>query len=278
MDKHELTKKDISVSEEFILKMSKLYIKYRSLARFDYSDVDQSTLFKKHGFQAELLQEIITRNSVAIDIKREAGLKPKILNDIYRSDFGELLLTDHFEETLPENERFKIPMKNIANRELSGLPGRGIDAIGYREKDGQIELLIGEAKVSAHKKNPPDVVDYSKDSIYETQKKFKENRDLLISRLSDYCRKLSGEDATKIGLVIMLMHFKKEEKFNIIFGCSLVRDVTCLKLNEDFGKFYTQKTDFDPYQVSFCIMNLDKEIENTVDIFYTKVQELCTEA
>ncbi|WP_078128140.1 hypothetical protein [Leptospira alexanderi] len=275
MNKHKFTKKEIQVTDDFIQMMSELYIKHRSETRFDFREIDQNLLFLKHGFKAELLEEIITRNSVANDIKRDAGKQPAILNDIYRSDLGELLLTTYFEDLLPTGERFKIPSKNITNRELASQPGRGIDAIGYRERSDKIEVLISEAKVSSHKKNPPDVVDYNKDSIYETQKKFKENKEYLIGRLSDHCKKLSAEDASKLGLAILFMQYDKSDKFDLVFGCSLVRDISCIKINEDYGKLYTQRTDFDPYQISFCIMNFDKDIDKTVDLFYKKVQELC---
>jgi hypothetical protein len=102
-----------------------------------------------------------------------------VLTDIYRSDLGELLLTYYFEEKLPQNERFIIPYKNIPNRELASQPGRGLDAIGYRLNKDRIQLLVGEGKVSFQQKNPPDVVDYNKDSIYHIQKKFKDNLELL---------------------------------------------------------------------------------------------------
>lgn len=266
----------INVSEKFIQKFSEMYIKQRAEVRFDYKLLDQDLLFKNHGFTGEQLEKIITKNAVAKDLKREAGENPAIINDIYRSDLGELLLTYYFEERLPEVERFKIPKKNISNRELAGQPGRGLDAIGYREKDKKIELLIGEAKVSEHKKNPPDVVDYNRDSIYETQKKFKENKKLLISKLADHSRKLTGDDAVKVGLVILMMEFDKSENYDLVFGCSLIRDATCIKDPEDFGKFFTQKTDFDPYQVHFCILNFDKKISETIDLFYQKVQEICS--
>jgi len=276
MAKTNLTKEDISVSDKFICKFSEMYIRQRAETRFDYKSVDMGLLFKKHGFQSETLEKIITRNSVSADIVREAGEKPAIINDIYRSDLGELLLTYYFEEKIPEGERFKIPCKNITNRELASLPGRGLDAIGYREKDGRMELLVGEAKVSEQKKNPPDVVDYRKDSIYETQKKFKDSRDRLVQRLSDHCRKLSDHDASRLGLLILLMESDRKNDYDIVFGCSLVRDISCIRLNDDFGKFHTRKTDFEPHQVSFCIMNFDKNIGETVDLFYKKVQELCS--
>ena len=91
---------------------------------------------------------LIKSNSTFVDPIREIGEVPSIINDIYRSDLGEILTTYYFEEKLPEGERFIIPLKNISMRERFDMPGRGIDAIGYRlEEDGKIELLLSEAKV-----------------------------------------------------------------------------------------------------------------------------------
>jgi hypothetical protein len=276
MPTSKLEKIDIKVSEKFIEKFSKLYIKQRSDTKFDFKELDNDLLFKKHEFKGEEVEKIIKRDSVARDIKREAGEKPAIINDIYRSDLGELLLTYFFEDKLSEEERFVLPRKNITDRELATQPGRGLDAIGYREKGDKIELLIGEAKVSEQKKNPPDVVDYAKDSIYKTQLKFKNNLDLLRERLSDYARKLSDKDAAKVTLAIMLIETKRSEHFDLVFVCSLIRDTSNVIVPDDYGKFYTQQTDFDPYQVHFCVLNFDKEINETVELFYNKVHEICS--
>ncbi|MDN3584916.1 hypothetical protein [Mucilaginibacter flavus] len=273
---HKFAKEDVSVSDKFIIKFSEMYIKQRSQTRFNYDTIDESLLFQKHGFDSTQLKKVITKNSVAQDLIREAGqIHKTVLTDIYRSDLGELLLTYYFEDKLPESERFIIPHKNITNRELAAQPGRGLDAVGYRIDNDRISLLVGEGKVSHQMKNPPDVVDYNKDSIYNTQTKFKNNKELLVNRLSDYSRNLTDEAAEKIGLVLLLLDFGKESEFDLVFGCSLLRDVSCVKVNEDYGKFYTQQTDFDPHHITFCIMSLDKNVKDTIDLFYDKVQELC---
>ncbi len=273
---HKFAKEDVSVSDKFIIKFSEMYIKQRSDTRFSYDTIDESLLFQKHGFDSTHLKKVITRNAVAKDMIREAGeIHKTVLTDIYRSDLGELLLTYYFEDKLPESERFIIPHKNITNRELAAQPGRGLDAVGYRIDNDKISLLIGEGKVSHQQKNPPDVVDYTNDSIFNTQTKFRNNKELLVSRLSDYSRNLTDEAAEKIGLVLLLLDFGKESEFDLVFGCALLRDVSCVKINEDYGKFYTQQTDFDPHHITFCIMSLDKNIKDTIDLFYDKVQELC---
>lgn len=274
---HQFFNHDIKVTDDFISKFSNMYIEQRSQAKFDYSTLDDSLLFKKHGFDSTQLKTLITKNSTARDLIREEGKKHKtVLTDIYRSDMGELLLTYYFESKLPAEERFNIPHKNITNRELAAQPGRGLDAIGYRMSGERIQLLIGEAKVSHQNKNPPDVVGVTDDSIYNTQIKFKNDKGLLISRLSDYCRHLKDEAAEKIGFILLLLELGKEKEFDIVFGCALLRDVSCVKIDEDYGRFNTDKKDFDPHFIAFSIMSFDKKIPDTIDLFYNRVQELCT--
>ena len=273
---HKFVKEDISVTEKFIMKFSEMYIKQRSETKFEYGKIDENLLFQKHGFDSTQLKVVIKKNSVAKDLIREAGkIHKPVITDIYRSDLGELLLTYYFEDKLPPEERFTIPYKNITNRELAAQPGRGLDAVGYRINKDRISLMVGEGKVSAQKKNPPYVVDYNDDSIFNTQTKFKNNRDLLVNRLSDYTRNLTTEAAEKIGLVLLLLEFGKDADFDLVFGCALIRDASCVKINEDYGKFFTQQTDFDPHNITFCVLNFNKEITKTIDLFYEKVQELC---
>ncbi|MCZ8143808.1 Hachiman antiphage defense system protein HamA [Flavobacterium sp.] len=274
MHKHE--KIDIPVIDSFIKKFAEMYLKQRSQTQFNISSIEEQVLFKNLGFGTDALKQIITKNTIPIDKKREQGLEPKVLNDIYRSDLGELLMTYYFEEKLPDGERFVIPLKNITFRERAELPGRGLDAIGYRKiGDSQVEILLGEAKVSSDKKSPPPVVDTTKDSIYNTQLNHKNKTPIVIQRLSDYWRRLGGKDAEILGFAIISIEHQLTDNFSITYGCTLVRDHTCVNESSDFGKMKTNQSDFEPGKVHFSILSFsDKTIKDTVNLFYSKVQEL----
>ncbi|MFN7776160.1 hypothetical protein, partial [Flavobacterium sp.] len=273
MHKHE--KIDIPVIDSFIKKFAEMYLKQRSQTQFNISSIEEQVLFKNLGFGTDALKQIITKNTIPIDKKREQGLEPKVLNDIYRSDLGELLMTYYFEEKLPDGERFVIPLKNITFRERAELPGRGLDAIGYRKiGDSQVEILLGEAKVSSDKKSPPPVVDTTKDSIYNTQLNHKNKTPIVIQRLSDYWRRLGGKDAEILGFAIISIEHQLTDNFSITYGCTLVRDHTCVNESSDFGKMKTNQSDFEPGKVHFSILSFsDKTIKDTVNLFYSKVQE-----
>ncbi|MDR0681430.1 MAG: SAVED domain-containing protein [Dysgonamonadaceae bacterium] len=271
---HKYEKIDIKVFDAFIQKFAKKYLEQRSQTQFDYNDKE---LYDNLGFSTDMLKDIISKNAAPINIKREQGLQPAILNDIYRSDLGELLMTYYFEEKLPEVERFIIPLKNITFRERAELPGRGLDTIGYRKiSDSQIEILLGEAKVSADKKSPPAVVDSTRDSLYHTHLKHKNDVPMVMRRLTDYARRLNAKDAAAIlGFVILCNNNPSDKNCPITYGCTLIRDYNCVNETTDFGKMKSKSADFEQNKVHFSILSFsNKSIEETVDLFYQKVQEL----
>lgn len=273
---HTHKKIDIPINDTFAQKFAEMYIHQRSLSQFDYSQVNNSVLFNNIGFGTDALKKIIMKNSAPIDKRREQAIEPRILNDIYRSDLGELLMTYYFEEKLPEGERFIIPIKNITFRERAELPGRGLDAIGYKQiSDDKVEILLGEAKVSEEQKSPPAVVDSTKDSIYKAQLNHRNNTPTVIQRLSDYCRRLNNKQAKILGFAIVCLEKGLNDNFSITYGCTLIRDHTCINEETDFGKMKSNASEFEPGKVHFSILSFrDKKISETVDLFYKKVQEL----
>lgn len=272
---HVHQKTDVPVTDSFIQKFAERYLEQRSQTVFDYTTLNQGALFDNLGFDTEVLRNIVKKNAVAVDKNRERGIQPLVLNDIYRSDLGELLMTYYFEEKLPDGERFIIPLKNITFRERADMPGRGLDAIGYKHSDGKIEILLGEAKVSEAKQSPPAVVDATDDSIYKTQKHHYNNLPVVIQRLSDFARRLNGQDATMLGFAIVNMSLGMDNKYSITYGCTLIRDYECVNDQTDFGKMKTNAVEFEPGEVHFSVLSFqNKTIQETVGLFYEKVQEL----
>jgi hypothetical protein len=272
---HIFKKIDVKVSDSFIDKFANKYIEQRSKINFDIEQLDKSLMFNASGFNASLLEDIIKKNAVAHDFKREQGESPKILKDIYRSDLGELLMTYYFEEKIDKESQFIIPLKNISFRERENMPGRGLDAIGYRISNNTINILLGEAKVSEDKKSPPTVVDTAKDSIYKTHSNHNKNLDIVITRLTEYCKRLGTSDAEMIGLVILSMVVGKKDAYSITFGSTLIRDFKCVNELSDFGKMKSNTKEFHPHKIHFSIISFtEREIKETIDLFYNKVQEL----
>lgn len=267
---------DVQVFDKFIDKFAQKYIEQRSaltLAAIDEALKTSDRLGT--GFDLSQIKNIVKHNAVFIDLEREKGNKPNPMNDIYRSDLGELLTTYYFEEKLEEGQRYIIPAKNISTRERYDMPGRGIDAIGYRIKDdGTYELLIAEAKVSEQKQNPPSVVDKTEDSIYKTHKNYHDDTDTLKQRLVEFSKNLRGNDLAIIMFIILDIE-NKTNKCDITYGCGLVRDYECVDETKDFGKMKNSANEFDPGNIHFAIFSFTEEtIESTINLFYKKVREL----
>lgn len=265
---------EIKVFDKFIDMFAERYVRQRL-------NVDTAVLEKAAtlncGLDTNALINIIKSNSVFVDSKRENGKVPDPFKDIYRSDLGELLTTYYFEEKLPDGERYIIPLKNISTRERYDMPGRGFDALGYRqEENGSITLLLAEAKVSEQKSNPPAVVDVKKDSLYKSQKNHHDDELMVLQRLTEYLKHVSvTTDFTALGCLVVWMHTGQKDKYNITYGCGLVRDYTCLDKNKDFGKLKSNVEVFRPGQVNFEIFSFtEKTITETVELFYKKVIEL----
>ena len=267
---------DVRVFDKFLDKFAEKYIEQRTALS---SSVIEEALKVSEGlgtgFDLSQIKSIVKQKAVYIDPIREKGDTPDPVNDIYRSDLGELLTTYYFEEKLDDGQRYIIPAKNISTRERYDMPGRGIDAIGYRIKeDGTYELLIAEAKVSGQKQNPPAVVDQTSDSIYKTHKKYHDNPDTLKQRLVEFSKNLDTKDVIAIMFFVISLE-NKTNNCEITYGCGLVRDYTCVDETKDYGKMQSNANEFTPGNIHFAILSFTEEtIDSTIDLFYKKVQEL----
>lgn len=265
---------EVKVFDKFIDKFAERYVQQRS--SMNQEAVERAAAMDC-GLDTSALLRVIRSYACFQDKERDAGRTPAVVNDIYRSDLGELLTTYYFEEKLPEGERYAIPLKNISVRERYDMPGRGIDAIGYREeKDGSFTLLLSETKVSSEKKSPPRVVDVMEDSLFNTQKKHHDNMPLVLQRLTDYVRRLSSNEGLyALGCIVIWMQEGQFDKFKITYGCGLVRDTTCADKELDFGKMKSGVEQFRPGNVDFAIFSFtQKSIDETVDLFYRRVREI----
>ncbi|MBV4357705.1 hypothetical protein [Pinibacter aurantiacus] len=270
---HQFTRKDIIVNDGFINDCAQMYVSQRTQCVTAISNMS-TFLFTTTGFNTEDLRKIIVRNVIAEDAQRDGGTNPAILNDIYRSDLGELLMTKYFEHDIEDEKKFIIPLKNITFRELSHLPGRGLDAIGYRVEGVTIHLLLGEAKVSSSSQSPPSVVDRSEDSMFKTQLNRVSDKKAIVQKLSDYARRLNSNDAMIMALAILSIE-KDLNNHTINFGCTLIRDYVCVNETNDYGKLKTDVSQFGNHSVLFALISFTgKTIAETVDLFYSKVKEL----
>lgn len=153
------------------------------------------------------------------------------------------------------------------------MPGRGFDAIGYRTEGDKVNILIGEAKVSSQKENPPHVVDVHEDSIYKSQKNHHDDIGIVLQRLTDYLRRLSStKHFYVIAGVVINMKAGNVDKYDITYGCGLVRDSSCVNEAKDFGKMQSLAHEFEPGLVDFAIFHLLKKLLMKQSICFIKSQ------
>lgn len=259
-----------TVDPSYIASCASNYLRLLTSTAFDPSKVDSDSRFSDTGFSSSKLKELIKKYSTPA---RKSNNKK---DDIYRSDLGELIMVSFFEKSLkskyPDEENFIIPIKNITSRENVDMPARGLDVVGYRNSE-MINLLLGEVKVSEEKNSPPQVVDKSKDSLYETHTKHRTDKKYLLKKLMTITRKLSYEHSYSFLQIIDHIEQGEFDKFKIIYGCCLVRDSQCQK-DTDFGKMKLKATEFEPNSVHFLIVSFDKSITETVSEFHKKVIKL----
>lgn len=274
MPDHIYRKFDIPFDDSRAERYARKYVELRSELIEDPSHYLSDEIFVGLSLDADKIKEIIQKHTTPN--RSSAGT----YRDIYRSDLGELMLVHYFEDGIkttnlePEDKiPFTIPVKNIYDRELNDLPGRGLDLLGFR-LEPKLSLLVGESKVSRERRNPPLVVHYNDDSIFKSQKKNREDRTYLIRRLSNVAKKLTGRDAKYLMAIILFMERGMEDRFDTIYGCCLVRDSICVDESRDFGKMMSEQSVFEPGFVHFVIPSLQVGIDDAVDLFARKIEEL----
>ena len=96
---------DVRVFDKFIDKFAQKYIEQRfSLTPAAIEEALKVSDGLGVGFDLSQIKNIVRQNSVFVDPIRERGETPNPVNDIYRSDLGELLVTYYFEEKLNDSQ------------------------------------------------------------------------------------------------------------------------------------------------------------------------------
>lgn len=264
-------KYDIQVNDQSISRFAQEYIRLRSTPRFDIKELAEDPLFRDTGFSVEKLMKVIQEATIP-----KRGKSPSQL-DIYRADLGEMIMYEFFEKEIerlcPGEELFLVPFKNINDREIADAPARGNDLIGYKDKKGHITLLLGEAKVSEEKANPPQVVHAKDDSLFKTHLMHKTDKEYLLRKLGEFVKKLDNKHKAPIAAVLLAMHDDINNVYDVVFGCCLVRDSHCVDEGKDFGKLKSEQQMFEPGRVTFVIPCFDKSITETTELFYNAVHK-----
>jgi hypothetical protein len=162
--------------------------------------------------------------------------------------------------------------KGVQDRELIYLPGRGIDAVGV-ENGNQLSLVLGEVKVSNENASPPQVVDYSDDSLKHQHRGHLGDLDTTKTKVWDLTRRAS-EVETRDLLFQAALYLDEErwDSLTLIACCFMIRPQGRYK-EADFGSFKRSPRDYAPATVRFLVFCTPEDIETTVQNWYSTVEQ-----
>lgn len=190
---------------------------------------------------------------------------------VTRSDLSEVAAY----MTLEKDYGTEIGYKITRDRELVSLPGRGIDAIGI-EKSNKLIVVLTEVKFSDEDSapKPPAVVDKKRDSMRNQHRGHLKEREETISKLFECARKTKDEDLRNQYLAAAF--YLEEERLDLmelVSCCVLVRPKE-RHSDGDFGSFYKTPTDYAPANVRFIVIALPENIDNVMEAWADKVEEM----
>lgn len=175
-----------------------------------------------------------------------------------RSKIGEVIAKDYLHKELDVSFAGRISLEE----DDADLPKRGVDNFGFifKEVDGEFELqkvVICEVKASESKKNPPEVVSETRDSLYKSFDRFDVNKfAALIAELAvDIDKNDALQDTRKKMLIVPF----------------LLRTATTYS-DDDFGVFYTDPSEFNGASINYYIMVVDVALSDFADDLYSSVR------
>ncbi|WP_145997223.1 hypothetical protein [Pseudomonas guariconensis] len=190
---------------------------------------------------------------------------------VTRSDLSEVAAY----MTLEKDYGTEIGYKLTRDRELIALPGRGIDAIGI-EKSNKLVVVLTEVKFSDENSapKPPAVVDKKKDGMRNQHRAHLKEREETTNKLFECARKTKDEELRNQYLAAAF--YLEEERWDlmeVVSCCVLVRPKE-RHSEGDFGSFYQSPTDFTPANVRFIVIALPDNIDNIMESWSDKVEEM----
>lgn len=224
--------------EDWLNKLAEEYVSLRSEFVISLTEISFEGI---EAFSTDQLREVIRRTTVPDPIGGNF--------DVVRSDLGELC-SYLLQETVFST---RFAYKGIRDRELAGWPGRGIDALGV-ENYGNLNLVVGEAKVSGENASPPQVVDSSKDSLRNQHLRHITDLPNTIQQVFNTAKQARDEVTRSLFLIAgMYAQEGRWDRLNLISSSILVR---CSEhyTDNDFGSFFLSPEDFAPSQIRFLVV------------------------
>lgn len=159
-----------------------------------------------------------------------------------------------------------VPAKRVRNKEVSGMPSRGMDLLGI-DLD-PLSLILGEVKTSESTVSPPAVVGVGDDSLRGQLLSYVATRDRVIQALN-WTAKHAPADHRPAVLRAMFMYLKNEVP--IVVFAALIRPAAVASAT-DFGCFQDDPEQFMPGAVRFCLVSLAEPISDLARDVYDQAR------
>lgn len=182
--------------------------------------------------------------------------------ELSRNELGEVIAH------LAANEVYGtvVPAKRVRNKEVSGMPSRGMDLLGV-DLD-PLRLILGEVKTSESADSPPAVVGEGDDSLRGQLLAYLATRERVIQALNWAAKHAPAEHRPAV-LRAMFMYLKNEVP--IVVFAALIRPGAIASVN-DFGCFQDEPDQFTPGVVRFCLVSLAEPISDLARDVYDKAR------
>ncbi|AWG66287.1 hypothetical protein DDT46_22515 [Mycobacteroides abscessus] len=162
---------------------------------------------------------------------------------------------------------FEVPASRIRNKEVPGLPSRGLDVLGLTS--GHAAVLT-EVKASSATASPPPVVHTASDSMLAETLKRLNNRKSLIAELHWALKHAKEESRDHVGQAVLLYALPDAPVPQV--APVLVRAAGTYKVT-DYGKFQSPGTEFGESPIRFVVVRLPGALEDFAELVYAKAAE-----
>ena len=225
--------------------------------------------------RTEIIRKFLAENNVPNPQKHQMPKTPWLSNT--RSKISECLAKD----ILKMLDNVKFTSKIVLEEEDSDMPKRGLDNFGFMfdEKDGKC-LLSGivscEVKASDSKKSPPDVVDYAKDSMFNSLKSVADIDERLKKAIAKALVRLTDTEYFEL-VANLAFDLQCGDNLDIIKSKMLLipfllRKKECYT-EKDYGKFTNHVDEFGKTTVKYYIVTLNYDINKFAEEIYEKLRE-----
>jgi len=187
---------------------------------------------------------------------------------VVRSEFGEIIAQLALEKYFDT----QIHLNRLKTKEKASLPTRGIDLLGVESDSEDLNLILGEVKVSEDKKNPPGVVHKpGKDDCLENKvPQLLASKDEIFEELAYYIEKVDAEH--KEVYINIATNLSKDQSDQVIIGVPFLLRAEEVFDMKDTGNLLDYEGS-EKRKVRFIIVKIKEDINEISKILYQRARE-----